>query len=248
MFNENNSYDRGVNTFSPEGRLFQVEYAIQAIKLGSTCVGIQTNQGIVLGAEKRLNSKLMEPTSVKKIVEITDSHIAALSGLIQDGRILLEHGRVEAQNYKFTYDEQMKTESLVRRMGDFCMDFGENAPMSRPLGVAFLVAGMDTVNGIREPKLFCLDPSGTFFEYRAKAIGAGAESAQQTLQENYNSSMELTEAINLILDILKAVMEASLEERNVDLWTLTPENGIHKIENEELTELLASMGDNTMAT
>lgn len=238
MFAENNAYDRGVNTFSPEGRLFQVEYALEAIRLGSTCIAIQTAQGIVLSAEKRLTSELLVPKSVKKIVEISDSHIAALSGLVADGRILLEHGRVEAQNYKFTYDEQMKTESLVRRMGDFCMDFGENAPMSRPLGVSFLVAGLDTVDGERVPKLFVLQPSGTFLEYRAKAIGSGHESSQSTLIEQYSNSMELSEAINLSLEILKTVMEEKLSIQNLDLWTLTPENGITVIEGDELQTLI----------
>jgi 20S proteasome subunit alpha 5 len=90
-------YDRGVNTFSPEGRLFQVEYAIEAIKLGSTAVGIQVKEGVILAVEKRLTSSLLVPSSVEKIMEI-DKHIgAAMSGLIADARTLVDHARVEAQ-------------------------------------------------------------------------------------------------------------------------------------------------------
>uniref|UniRef100_A0A7S3GLQ1 Proteasome subunit alpha type n=1 Tax=Palpitomonas bilix TaxID=652834 RepID=A0A7S3GLQ1_9EUKA len=97
MFLTRSEYDRGVNTFSPEGRLFQVEYAIEAIKLGSTAIGIKTKEGVVLAVEKRINSPLLEPTSVEKIVEL-DAHVGcAMSGLTADARTLVEHGRVEAQ-------------------------------------------------------------------------------------------------------------------------------------------------------
>jgi 20S proteasome subunit alpha 5 len=89
--------DRGVNTFSPEGRLFQVEYAIEAIKLGSTTIGISTPEGVVLGVEKRVQSKLLESTSVEKIMEI-DAHLGcAMSGLTADARTMIEHARVTSQ-------------------------------------------------------------------------------------------------------------------------------------------------------
>ena len=105
MYLTRSEYDRGVNTFSPEGRLFQVEYAIEAIKLGSTAVGISTKTGVVLAVEKRLSSPLLEPDSVEKIMEI-DTHVgAAMSGLVADARTLVDHARVEAQNHRFTYDE-----------------------------------------------------------------------------------------------------------------------------------------------
>merc|ERR1712183_874357 len=99
-------YDRGVNTFSPEGRLFQVEYAIEAIKLGSTAIGIQTSEGLVLDVEKRITSPLIEPTSIEKVFEI-DEHIGcAMSGLIADSKTMIDRARVEAQNHWFTYDEK----------------------------------------------------------------------------------------------------------------------------------------------
>lgn len=114
MYLTRSEYDRGVNTFSPEGRLFQVEYAIEAIKLGSTAVGIQTKEGCVLAVEKRLTSPLLDPASVEKIAEI-DGHIgAAMSGLVADARTLVDHARVEAQNHTFTYDEPIGVEALTQ--------------------------------------------------------------------------------------------------------------------------------------
>ena len=114
MFMAKSEYDRGVNTFSPEGRLFQVEYAIQAVKLGSTSIGIKTADGVVLAVEKRVTSTLMESSSIEKVMEI-DSHCgAAMSGLIADARTLVDHARVEAQNHRFTYDEPMPTTALTQ--------------------------------------------------------------------------------------------------------------------------------------
>lgn len=114
MYLTRSEYDRGVNTFSPEGRLFQVEYAIEAIKLGSTAIGLQTKYGCVLAVEKRLTSSLLEPKSVEKIAEI-DCHIgAAMSGLVADARTLVDHARVEAQNHRFTYDEPIGVEALTQ--------------------------------------------------------------------------------------------------------------------------------------
>ncbi|CAK9164456.1 unnamed protein product, partial [Ilex paraguariensis] len=131
MMNRQNShfsgteYDRGVNTFSPEGRLFQVEYAIEAIKLGSTAIGIKTKEGVVLAVEKRITSPLLEPSSVEKIMEI-DEHIGcAMSGLIADARTLVEHARVETQNHRFSYGEPMTVESTTQALCDLALRFGE---------------------------------------------------------------------------------------------------------------------------
>ena len=124
MFMAKSEYDRGVNTFSPEGRLFQGEYAIQAVKLGSTSIGIKTADGVVLAVEKRVTSTLMESSSIEKVMEI-DSHCgAAMSGLIADARTLVDHARVEAQNHRFTYDEPMPTTALTQSVCDLALSFG----------------------------------------------------------------------------------------------------------------------------
>ncbi|TFY80229.1 hypothetical protein EWM64_g3782 [Hericium alpestre] len=148
MFLTRSEYDRGVNTFSPEGRLFQVEYAIEAIKLGSTTVGIRTPEGVVLGVEKRVQSPLLESKSIEKIMEI-DRHLGcAMSGLTADARTMIDHARVTAQNHAFTYDENIKVESVTQAVCDLALRFGESvhdeeAMMSRPFGVALLIAGID---------------------------------------------------------------------------------------------------------
>jgi len=207
-------YDRGVNTFSPEGRLYQIEYAMAATNLGSTSVGIQTAEGVLIAAEKRLPAKLVDPNSLNKIAEI-DSHIGTvMSGLTTDARILVDTARVAATNHQFTYDEPMRVEACTLAVSDSCLRFGERkgASISRPFGVSLLIAGVDDLG----PQLWLADPSGTYVRYEAKAIGGGMEQAQPTLQEKYHKSLTLKEAEDLAASILKQVMEDSMTKDNVE--------------------------------
>jgi len=222
MFESNSGYDRGVNTFSPEGRLFQVEYAMEAIKMGSTSIGVKTRDGVVLAVEKRVTSPLMDQASVQKVMEI-DSHIGcAMSGLIADARTLVDHSRVEAQNHRFTFNEPIRTEALSQATCDLMLSFGESGDekkMSRPFGVALLVAGFDDTG----PKLYFCDPSGTYVEYKAKAIGSGSQGAQQSLTDEYSDEITIPEAEVLALKTLKAVMEEKINDTNVEVATVTAE-------------------------
>ncbi|NXB70441.1 PSA5 protein, partial [Donacobius atricapilla] len=255
---------RGVNTFSPEGRLFQVEYAIEAIKLGSTAIGIQTSEGVCLAVEKRITSPLMEPSSIEKIVEI-DSHIGcAMSGLIADAKTLIDKARVETQNHWFTYNETMTVESVTQAVSNLALQFGEEDAdpgamvgsggvrgcweppfpylsdpfppflQSRPFGVALLFGGVDE----KGPQLFHMDPSGTFVQCDARAIGSASEGAQSSLQEVYHKSMTLKEAIKSSLVILKQVMEEKLNATNIELATVEPGMKFHMYTKEELEEVI----------
>jgi len=238
MFLTRSEYDRGVNTFSPEGRLFQVEYAIEAIKLGSTAIGLQTSEGVVLAVEKRVTSPLIEASSIEKIMEV-DKHIAcAMSGLIADSKTLIDKARVEAQNHWFTYNETMNIESVTQAVSNLALQFGdddaEKGAMSRPFGVALLFAGVDE----KGPRLFHMDPSGTYIKYDAKAIGSGSEGAQQALQEVYHKSMTLKEACKSALTILKQVMEEKLNSTNVEMCTVTPGNLFRMYTKDELENII----------
>jgi len=241
MFLTRSEYDRGVNTFSPEGRLFQVEYAIEAIKLGSTAIGIQTSEGIVLACEKRLTSTLMEPTSMEKIMRV-DRHIGCTtSGLIGDSRTLVDRARIEAQNHWFTYGETMSVEGVTQAVSNLALEFGDDeahAAMSRPFGVALLFAGVDSKKG---PQLFHMDPSGTFIECQAKAIGSASEGAQHTLQEQYNSSMSLALAQKTALSILKQVMEEKLNATNVEMCIVTEKDGFRLLTKEDIEALIRTL-------
>uniref|UniRef100_A0A7S2FHY0 Proteasome subunit alpha type n=1 Tax=Octactis speculum TaxID=3111310 RepID=A0A7S2FHY0_9STRA len=239
MFEARSEYDRGVNTFSPDGRLFQVEYAIKAIQLGSTAIGVKTNEGIIMAVEKRVTSSLMDASSVKKVFEL-DNHIGcAMSGLIADARTLVDHARIEAQNHRFTYNEPMRTESLCQAVCDLALSFGESGDekkMSRPFGVALLIAGCDDLG----PKLYFCDPSGTYVEYKAKAIGSGSEGAQTTLSEEYSDDLTIQEAESLAIKTLKAVMEDKITSENVEVACVTSD-GYRIYPSSDINALISSI-------
>jgi 20S proteasome subunit alpha 5 len=254
MFMTRSEYDRGVNTFSPEGRLFQIEYAIEAIKLGSTAVGIQTAEGVVLAVEKRVTSPLLVSSSIEKVMEI-DAHVGcAMSGLIADAKTLVDHARVQATHHTFNFEEPMPVEALTQSVCDLALQFGESQKgskrhMSRPFGVALLVAGLDFEyvdsaegddNGPRPrravPVLFHTDPSGTFTQFSAKAIGSGAEGAQTMLQDEYNKSMTLEEAETLAAKVLKQVMEEKVTDENIEIAAVTARSERFEIYSKEQIE------------
>jgi len=242
MFQTKTQYDRGVNTFSPEGRLFQVEYAIEAIKLGTTAIGIKTKFGIVLAVEKRITSSLMESSSVEKLMEIDKNIGCAMSGLTADARTLVNHARVECQNHFFTYDEPLKVSSCVQAVCDKKIKFGHGGKdsVSRPYGVALLIAGCDKDGSAH---LFHTDPSGTYIEYKAKAVGVGQEGAQSELQENYNDELTLQQAENLALNTLKQVMEEKIESENVQIATVTADNGFVIHNSEYVQDIMRRIED-----
>jgi len=220
-----------------------VEYAIEAIKLGSTAIGIQTSEGTVLAVEKRLTSTLLESSSIEKLLEI-DSHIGcAMSGLTADARTMIEHARVEAQSHTFNYDEPMGVEACTQAICDLALRFGEGKKkqeeqMSRPFGVALLIAGIDE-NG---PQLWHTDPSGTFIQFEAKAIGAASEGAQTTLKEKYNKSLTLEEAETLAISTLKQIMEEKLNSDNVEIGSVTTKTGKFTIYTKtELEKIIARL-------
>ena len=167
-------------------------------------------------------SKLVEPSKSEKLVEI-DSHCAcAMSGIVGDARVLIDHARVEAQNHTFNYVEPLPVHLITQSVSDMAMNFGEGyegskrKPMARPFGVALLIAGVDD-NG---PCLFQTDPSGTYFEWKARAIGSGGDTAMTSIKENYHQNMTLAEAEKLVLQTLKQVMEEKITTDNVEMCTI----------------------------
>uniref|UniRef100_A0A8C3Y1G9 Proteasome 20S subunit alpha 5 n=1 Tax=Catharus ustulatus TaxID=91951 RepID=A0A8C3Y1G9_CATUS len=209
--------------------------AIEAIKLGSTAIGIQTSEGVCLAVEKRITSPLMEPSSIEKIVEI-DSHIGqSCFGNMGIMGILIW---ILLQNHWFTYNETMTVESVTQAVSNLALQFGEEdadpGAMSRPFGVALLFGGVDE----KGPQLFHMDPSGTFVQCDARAIGSASEGAQSSLQEVYHKSMTLKEAIKSSLVILKQVMEEKLNATNIELATVEPGMKFHMYTKEELEEVI----------
>jgi proteasome alpha subunit len=199
------AYDRTIVVFSPDGRLLQVEYAREAVKRGSTAVGIRTKDAVILGSVKK-TSTLGVAESNRKIYEI-DSHAGLVSsGLLSDARDLVEVSRVKAQINKITYGEPISVPSLTRYVCDRMHMVTQYAGM-RPFGVGLLIGGVND-----RPALFETDPSGTMIEWKAQAIGRGAEKAKKLLEKSYKENMETASGVRLILEALNSGEKESGEE------------------------------------
>jgi 20S proteasome subunit alpha 5 len=251
MFLTRSEYDRGVNTYSPEGRLFQVEYAIEAVKLGSTSIGLRTKEGLVFAAEKRIPSKLMvaDAVAVEKI-SLVDKHIAvAYSGVIADSRTLVDKAQLTSRDYWFRYNRPIKVEDVTQQVANMALQFGDDdakSSMARPYGVAMLFGGCDQEGA----HLLHMDPSGTYIKCLAKAIGAAADGAEQTLKELYHENMTLVEGQKCLLGILRQVMEESLTSSNCEMAVVTPvkpekdgdfHGTFHRLSKAEIDTILATL-------
>ncbi len=204
-------YDRAITVFSPDGRLLQVEYARKTVQQGTPALGITCVEGVVLVADKRILDKLIVPASVEKIMQI-DEHIGVtMSGLISDGRILIERAQEEAQRHRILYGEPIDVLSIVRSIGDFKQMYTQYAG-TRPFGVSLLIGGVD-----KSPRLFVTEPSGIFFEYKATAIGKGAEVINKFLESKYKEDMRMEDAIKLGIKALKKALGAKFDVNRLDV-------------------------------
>lgn len=228
-------YDRAITVFSPDGKLFQVQYAQEAVKRGYTALGVKTEAGVVLAAERRTTSELVEDGSVEKIFKI-DEHIgAAASGLIADARVLIDRARVEAQVNRIRYDELISVESLAKNIGDTKQMYTQHGGV-RPFGTRFLIGGV----GERGPHLFETDPSGVVAAYKAHAIGGGAEEAIEVLEKNYSEKMDLDESVQVALKALNKVIEGKLQAKKIEMARVGADTQkFQKTSDEEISEIIS---------
>lgn len=205
-------YDRVVTVFSPDGRLFQVQYAMEAVKKGSTVVGVVAKDGVVIVADKRITNPLIVSSSLEKVYPI-DSHIGlATSGLVADGRKLVDESRVEAQRNRILFNEPIRVTSLIKFICDLLQLYTQYGGI-RPFGVSLLIAGQDDV-GLR---LFETDPSGTPTEWKATALGEGRAEIMDFLEKSYAPNMNLQESVILALKALKKAIKKKLEADKVEI-------------------------------
>ena len=216
-------YDRAITVFSPDGRLYQVEYAREAVKRGTTAVGIKAKDGVVLIVDKRVSSKLLEASSIEKIFKI-DEHIGvASSGLVGDARALVDRARVECQINRVTYDEPIEVEALSKKLCDHMQSLTQYGGI-RPYGTALLIAGVSD----GEVRLFETDPSGTLLEYKATGIGIGRPAAMKVFEEEYNPETEIKDAIPLGLKALHSATEGKFDVDQVEIGMIAKANPVFK--------------------
>lgn len=187
-------YDRAITVFSPEGRLYQVEYATEAVRHGPLAVGVKAADGVVLAGEKRSPHALADLDTLKKLLLIDDHVGCAIAGLHADARKLIDQARIQSQINRLSYDEPISVQSLVVNICD-TKQIHTQYGGARPFGVSLLVAGVDD-NG---PQLYTTDPSGSFWGWKAAAIGKESDVVRDFFSENYKENLKLDAALNLAL-------------------------------------------------
>ncbi len=230
-------YDRAITVFSPDGRLFQVEYAREAVKRGTTAAGIKAKEGVVLLVDKRITSRLIEAESIEKIFQI-DSHIGvATSGLVADARSLVDRARVEAQINKVSYDENIGVEVLAKKICDHKQNYTQFGGV-RPYGTALLIAGVDDTR----PRLFESDPSGALLEYKATAIGAGRNTFMEVFEAEYRGDLSIDEAIMLGMTALYKSTEGKLDAATLEIGVVTlQDRTFRKLAEEEVQQYVSKV-------
>jgi len=238
-------FDNRTTTFSPQGRLFQVEYAMEAISHAPTSVAVLADEGIVLSAENREVSvlKLIEPAKHSEKIYQLDTNIAcSVAGITSDANTLISYLRGEAQRYKLRYDEEIPCEQLVQALCDLKQSYTQFGGM-RPFGCSFLYAGWDKHHGFQ---LYKSDPSGNFGGWKATCIGANEKTAESVLKQDYKTGCSIKEALLLAIKVMSKTMDAStLNASKLDFAVLTRADGVCQLRNlgrDEIEELLKDSG------
>lgn len=227
------AYDRGSTVFSPDGRLFQVEYAREAVKKGSTTIGIKYDKGVMLIVDRKVTSRLLEPKSTEKIHEIDDYIGCATSGLVADARILVDEARKEAQVHRVNFGENIGVEMLVKKVCDHEQNFTQYGGV-RPFGTALLVAGTDDMGA----HLFETDPSGALVAYKATSIGSGRPVVMDMLEKDFKDDMSFEDAAKLGLKAMAAAVEDKLKAESVEIGVAETGKKFRRLSESEVSVLI----------
>jgi proteasome alpha subunit len=211
MFPAAAGYDRAITVFSPDGRLYQVEYAIETVRRGTLAVGVRTRKGVVLAVEEKPR-KLQTPGETQKIFQVDDHLGVAAAGYIPDARVQVDQARIVAQSNRLVYDEIVGVETVAKRLSDMSQQYTQYAGV-RPFGVSLIIAGVDSTG----PQLFLTDPSGSYFGYYAIAIGAGSDQVAEYLDQKYREDISVDDALTLAVESIYLVSEDKVGTRHIKL-------------------------------
>jgi proteasome alpha subunit len=204
-------YDRAITVFSPDGRLYQVEYAIETVRRGTLAIGVKSKTGVILAVEEK--ARKLQMTSVTQKIFQVDDHIGvAAAGYIPDARTQVDHARFFAQSNRLIYDEPVDVEGVAKNIADMAQQFTQYAGV-RPFGVALILAGVDK-NG---SALYLTDPSGTYIGYDAVAIGAGSDQVTEFLEKSYNNDISMEDASTLAIESIYLVSEDKTGTRHIKM-------------------------------
>ncbi|WP_049925440.1 archaeal proteasome endopeptidase complex subunit alpha [Halopiger goleimassiliensis] len=232
------AYDRTSTIFSPDGRLYQVEYAREAVRRGGPVVGVRATDGVVLAAHRPVQSPLQVSETVEKLHAIDDRVGAATAGHVADGRHLVEEARLAGQRERLRYGERAGVERIATAVGDYVQESTQSGGM-RPFGTSLLFGGIDG----GDPRLYEVDPSGTPREWRAVAVGGNGEAIRDSLEAEYTQDLETSAATSLALRALDDGLEADIGPDDVAIGTIrTDSDGVNLFDRERRASALGEAG------
>jgi len=220
-------YDRAITVFSPDGRLYQVEYAIETVRRGTIAVGVKCKDGIIIAVEEKPR-KLQISETAQKIFQIDDHVGVAAAGYIPDARSQVDNARFFSQSNKMIYDESVEVETIAKHLADQCQQYTQYAGV-RPYGVALILGGV--VNNT--PELYLTDPSGTYISYDAIAIGSGSDSVTDFLEKTYKEDLTLEEASTLAAAGIYLSSEDKEGTSHIRMAHIKSESGLYELVSDE---------------
>ena len=233
-------YDRAITIFSPDGRLYQVEYAIETVRRGTLAVGIKSKDGVVLAVEEKAR-KLQSTAVTQKIFQVDDHIGVAAAGYIPDARMQVDHARFAAQSNRLIYDEAVDVEGVAKGIADLAQQFTQYAGV-RPYGVALIIGGVDKNGG----QIYLTDPSGTYIGYDAVAIGGGADQVTEFLEKSYKEDLSLEEAYMLAAQSIYLVSEDKVGTKHIKMALIDyKEKKMRRIEDDDVEKYATKAKEKT---
>ncbi len=231
------AYDRASTVFSPDGRLFQVEYALQAIQMGGTAVAVTYDAGIVFVAFRNLPvSSLAESGSIEKSFAIDSGLGCVTAGLIADSRVLVEFLRVEAQRHRLTYGESAPFALLGHSLGTLLQQYTQFGG-TRPFAVSLLLGGFTN----RSPGLVELDPSGATIGWKAYAIGRNRRAVADYLEEKLPDHLGEDAAFKLAVQAVAEGSPTPFPPEALDVAFLEPDADLRRLASAEVARRVQGM-------
>lgn len=222
-------YDMTPTMYSPDGRIYQVEYAIETVKRGTLAIGVKCKDGVVIAVEE--NPRSLQVSNITQKIFQVDKHIGvAAAGYIPDARVQVDNARFFSQSNKLTYDEPVEVETVAKHLADQCHQFTQYSGV-RPYGVALIIGGVDKKGGA----IFVTDPSGTYVPYAAVAIGANSEEVTDFLEKNYKDDVNLQDGAALATAAINLKDEKREGARHVKMsWITLDKQILEKVPESEI--------------
>jgi proteasome alpha subunit len=232
-------YDRAITVFSPDGRLYQVEYAIETVRRGTLALGIKSKDGLILAVEEKPR-KLQNSEITQKIFQVDDHIGVAAAGYIPDARSQVDNARFFSQSNRMIYDEPIEVESVAKHLADQCQQFTQYAGV-RPFGVALIIAGIDKSGST----IFLTDPSGTYISYDAVAIGAGSDQVTEYLEKYYKKDMSFDDAAALAIESIYLVSEEKEGTKHIKMAQISNDTKVlTRIQEKDIEKFSAKAKEN----